>query len=118
MRGQADASLQPRQAQFAANTRRQPRIGRWQARPHPFVEATQHQQIGGLQSRLDQTIDGEPRVPALWRPHRDLVHQRAQHRGEAFRLDQCRTMRRLTLQIVEQGRRRTPVRTRPQPLAA
>ncbi len=79
MRGDADPALRWRQAEIAPHRPRQPGIACRIARPGAFVESTEDDQIGLLQSCLDQPPDRKPRVSAI---------VRAQHRSREQRFEQ------------------------------
>ena len=78
MRGQANALFEARQPQLLPYTRRKPWVRRGKARPCPLVKAGKNHQIRLLQPCLQQAVDGDARVAALWRTHSHLFHHPAQ----------------------------------------
>ena len=118
MRGDADPAFQPRQPQFGADARRQPRIGRGVARPHALVQTRQHHHVRRLQPRLDQAVDSEPRMPLVRAgADRHLIHQQSQQRDEPGGGHPTRAMLRLFLQRGQQVGGRAPGRAAPRRLA-
>jgi ATP-dependent helicase/nuclease subunit B len=82
---------------LGADAWRQPRIGRRQRRPGPFVQSGEDRQIRLLQPRLDQAANEHAVMPPLRRPHRDSGHQIGQHRAERIRIDPRRPLGRVLL---------------------
>ena len=92
MRGEADAIIQPRQAERAADARRQPRVGRRQARPDALIEPGKDHEVRLLQPRFQQTEDLQARMATLRRAHGGRAQDLRQHGGEARRIGRARAM--------------------------
>ncbi|OYW87669.1 MAG: hypothetical protein B7Z20_04590, partial [Sphingobium sp. 32-64-5] len=117
MGGKTDTLFQSRQPQFLPDTRGEPWIGRGQTRPCPFVEARKDHQVGLLQPRFQQAVNGDARMPALRWPHRLRLQQAAEQIGQRRCLHPLRASRRGAFHLGKEVGERAPLMPRPDLIA-
>ena len=87
MRRQADPPFQRRQPELRTEPWREPRIGRGQGRPDPFVEPPKDHEVGPLEPRLDKAPDEQAGMLAIRRAHGDAGHHPLDEAGKLGRVD-------------------------------
>ena len=118
VRREADAEIGAGNAQRAQHRRREQRVDPAPGGPDAFVEARTDDQFGAVHPAFEQAQNMYPRMPAIGRPHCDLLHRITQRDARLGRRERKTRLARMQAQILDKGGERAAIFPGPQLLAA